>query len=71
MVYGFVEKSKRKPTWHELLHAIKRNFGGLDQVNPVESFKKNLTSLVTFDQKVNKLFGILHNILMIKNVFEF
>ncbi|XP_060594302.1 E3 ubiquitin-protein ligase rnf213-alpha-like, partial [Ruditapes philippinarum] len=51
MVYGFVEKSKRKPTWHELLHAIKRNFGGLDQVNPVESFKKNLTSLVTFDQK--------------------
>ncbi|XP_053396335.1 E3 ubiquitin-protein ligase rnf213-alpha-like isoform X2 [Mercenaria mercenaria] len=50
MVYSFVEKSKQKPTWHEMLHAIKRNFGGLDQVNPVESFRKNLTTIVHFEK---------------------
>lgn len=52
MVYGFVEKSKKKPTWHEMLHAIKRNFGGLDQVDPVESFRNNLQPVVQFDPKV-------------------
>ncbi|XP_053396009.1 E3 ubiquitin-protein ligase rnf213-alpha-like [Mercenaria mercenaria] len=50
MVYSFVEKSKQPPTWHEMLHAIKRNFGGLDQVNPVESFRKNLATIVHFEQ---------------------
>lgn len=56
MVYGFVEKSKKKPTWHEMLHAIKRNFGGLDQVDPVESFKKHLATVVHFETKVRYKF---------------
>ncbi|XP_053396010.1 E3 ubiquitin-protein ligase rnf213-alpha-like [Mercenaria mercenaria] len=51
MVYSFVEKSKQPPTWHEMLHAIKRNFGGLDQVNPVESFRKNLATRVHFEKR--------------------
>ncbi|XP_053396339.1 E3 ubiquitin-protein ligase rnf213-alpha-like isoform X2 [Mercenaria mercenaria] len=51
MVYSFVEKSKQKPTWHEMLHAIKRNFGGLDKVYPVGSFKEHLTGIVHFDKE--------------------
>ncbi|XP_060586365.1 E3 ubiquitin-protein ligase rnf213-alpha-like [Ruditapes philippinarum] len=51
MVYGFVEKSKQRPTWHEMLHAILRNFGGLDQVNPVRSFRENLSKVVQFDER--------------------
>ena len=42
MVYSFAEKSDKKPTWHELKHAILRNFGGLDKINPVEVFENTL-----------------------------
>ncbi|XP_053388233.1 E3 ubiquitin-protein ligase rnf213-alpha-like, partial [Mercenaria mercenaria] len=45
MVFRFVEKAKRKPTSHEMLHAIKRNFGGLDQIDPVQSFRRNLATV--------------------------
>ncbi|XP_053396342.1 E3 ubiquitin-protein ligase rnf213-alpha-like isoform X2 [Mercenaria mercenaria] len=51
MVYSFVEKSKQKPTWHEMLHAIKRNFGGLDKVDPVESFRRHLAKIIHFEQR--------------------
>jgi hypothetical protein len=46
MVFRFVEKGKRKPTWHEMKHAIMRNFGGLDEknVNPIESFRRNFAT---------------------------
>lgn len=52
MVYSFVEKSKKQPTWYEMLHAIKRNFGGLDQVDPVEYFRKNLATVLHLDTEV-------------------
>ncbi|KAL4233165.1 hypothetical protein ACF0H5_007850 [Mactra antiquata] len=55
MVYSFVEKSKNKPTWHEMLHSIKRNFGGLDQVNPVECFKKHLATKIKIETSPGKL----------------
>ncbi|XP_060597648.1 E3 ubiquitin-protein ligase rnf213-alpha-like, partial [Ruditapes philippinarum] len=51
MVYWFVEQSKQRPTWYEMLHAILRNFGGLDEVNPVKSFKENLSKVVHFDER--------------------
>ena len=34
MVCGFA--SKEPPSWHELQHAILRNFGGLDTVKPID-----------------------------------
>lgn len=52
MVYSFAEKARHQPTWHEMLHAIKRNFGGLDQVDPVENFRKNLATVVHLDTEV-------------------
>ncbi|KAK3585590.1 hypothetical protein CHS0354_036776 [Potamilus streckersoni] len=51
MIYSFCEKSRKVPTWHQLLHAIKRNFGGLNTVNPVETFTKRLSTLVNKDSK--------------------
>ena len=30
MVSAFSQKSRLEPTWPEMVHAIKRNFGGLD-----------------------------------------
>ncbi|XP_052808702.1 E3 ubiquitin-protein ligase rnf213-alpha-like isoform X1 [Mya arenaria] len=47
MVYSFVENSHQPPTWYEMLHAIRRNFGGLEQVKPEELFRKNLTRVLT------------------------
>ena len=43
MVFRFVEKGKRKPTWNEMIHAVMRNFGGLDvkKIDPVDSFRNN------------------------------
>ncbi|XP_022803330.1 E3 ubiquitin-protein ligase rnf213-alpha-like isoform X2 [Stylophora pistillata] len=40
MVYSIAAKSNRRPRWHELEHAIKRNFGGLIEGDPVEIFKR-------------------------------
>jgi hypothetical protein len=38
MVYSFSERSNKKPTWYQLKHAILRNFGGLDKINPADVF---------------------------------
>ena len=40
MVYSIASKSGKRPRWHELEHAIKRNFGGLIEGDPVEIFKR-------------------------------
>ncbi|XP_052224866.1 E3 ubiquitin-protein ligase rnf213-alpha-like [Dreissena polymorpha] len=48
MLSGFVAETKKTPTWPEMLHAIKRNFGGLDLVNPEKYFKKELSNAMDF-----------------------
>ena len=40
MVYSIAAKSGERPRWHQLEHAIKRNFGGLVEGEPVEIFKR-------------------------------
>ncbi|KAK3585575.1 hypothetical protein CHS0354_036762 [Potamilus streckersoni] len=43
MIYSFVEQTNKPPTWYQLLHSIRRNFGGLDAIKPVDTFAKRLT----------------------------
>ena len=47
MLYAMCQKSKDKPTWPQLEHAIKRNFGGLEteKLNPFNEFKISLDEL--------------------------
>ena len=47
MLYWMCHKSKQPPTGLQLEHAIRRNFGGLEQadLNPLEIFKKHLPSI--------------------------
>ena len=40
MVYAIAAKSRQKPGWYQLKHAIRRNFGGLTERRPVEIFKR-------------------------------
>ena len=40
MVYKIAEEQGREPRWPEVEHAIRRNFGGLDEIEPVEIFKQ-------------------------------
>ena len=40
MVYSIAAKSGERPRWPQLEHAIKRNFGGLVEGEPVEIFKR-------------------------------
>ena len=40
MVYKIAEEQGREPRWPEVEHAIRRNFGGLDEIKPVEIFKQ-------------------------------
>ena len=44
MLYWMCEKSGRPPTWPQLLHAIKRNFGGLKigGQDPIQLFERRL-----------------------------
>ena len=43
MVYKIAEEHNGEPRWPEIEHAIRRNFGGLDEVDPVKIFKKQFT----------------------------
>ncbi len=45
MVYGFMKRSGEFPTWAELQHAILRNFGGLDEIHPIDVFEKHLKNV--------------------------
>ena len=45
MVYRMAEEARREPRWFEVEHAIRRNFGGLDELDPVKIFKKHFSSL--------------------------
>lgn len=40
MVYKMAEEHRREPSWPEVEHAIRRNFGGLDEIDPVKVFRK-------------------------------
>lgn len=51
MVYAFAAQSKQKPSQRQLIAAICRNFGGLDTVDPVKSFRRLLPSSLC-DEKV-------------------
>ena len=44
MLYWLCERADRPFTWPQLEHAIRRNFGGLDDKNldPLEEFKKKI-----------------------------
>ncbi|XP_052817087.1 E3 ubiquitin-protein ligase rnf213-alpha-like [Mya arenaria] len=55
MVYCFVKRKKEKPTWPQILYAIKRNFGGLDSVDPVHTFKDNLRAVVSTEEHPDEI----------------
>ena len=40
MVYKIAEELDREPAWKDIEHAIRRSFGGLDEIDPVKSFEK-------------------------------
>ncbi len=51
MVYAFADSKDRDICWHQLVHAILRNFGGLDNLDPVLVFQDSITAL-NKDEKV-------------------
>ncbi|XP_067673877.1 E3 ubiquitin-protein ligase rnf213-alpha-like [Haliotis asinina] len=51
MVYAFADKHDRDICWHQLEHAVKRNFGGLDNLDPVVVFKDKITTVQKQEQK--------------------
>ena len=54
MVFSFAEKSKQPPTWFEMLHAIKRNFGGLEDIDPETRFRGKLTGRISINEQVHQ-----------------
>ena len=45
MLYWMCDKSSRPPTGPQLQHAIKRNFGGLEDFNTYKIFKTYLPNI--------------------------
>ena len=41
MVYAIAAKSGQRPMWNQVEHAVRRNFGGLVEGEPVEIFKRH------------------------------
>lgn len=54
MLYGFLSRSRKKPSWLQLKHSILRNFGGLENVKPVDIFYDKLSHLVDKDEEVRQ-----------------
>jgi len=44
MVYSIAANKEDNLSWTELEHAIRRNFGGLDEIDAVEVFSKHVGS---------------------------
>ncbi len=45
MVCGFVQRSRQMPTWRQIEHAVKRNFDGLDNVDPMRVFDRKIQNI--------------------------
>jgi len=74
MVCGFA--TERPPSWHELQHAILRNFGGLDTVKPIDVFNKYLkhigrnTKVIQYcDCSVEEIIALAREFLFFKLLF--
>jgi len=57
MLYWMCKEAELRLTWHQIEHAVKRNFGGLEQLDPLEVFKSKLNmptmvNLSDFPQQV-------------------
>ena len=48
MLYWMCDKTEKQPTGPQLLHAIRRNFGGLqdEKFNPEEEFLRRLPNTI-------------------------
>ncbi|XP_070188878.1 E3 ubiquitin-protein ligase rnf213-alpha-like [Littorina saxatilis] len=51
MAYAFAAKFKQTPSPRQLIAAIRRNFGGLDTIDPVVLFKKVMASSLCGEEK--------------------
>ena len=73
MLYWMCDKSDNPPTWPQLEHAIKRNFGGLEstELDPVKIFMDKLPcrreppDLSGVPEEVNERLGMIHTVLSI------
>eukprot|EP00118_Oscarella_pearsei_P024118 m.299185 g.299185 ORF g.299185 m.299185 type:complete len:1371 (+) comp40786_c0_seq51:168-4280(+) len=43
MIFSFCKETEKPPTGGQLIHAIRRNFGGLEEIDPVVIFMKHLS----------------------------
>lgn len=51
-IYATTSIKKITPSWQELQHIILRNFGGLEEINPLLIFKKHLSKVYEIDEQV-------------------
>ncbi|XP_048239631.1 E3 ubiquitin-protein ligase rnf213-alpha-like [Haliotis rufescens] len=51
MVYAFADKHDRDICWHQLVHAVRRNFGGLDNLDPVVVFRDKIGTVQKLEEK--------------------
>ena len=59
MVYKVAKEHGREPRWLEIEQAIRRNFGGLDEIDPVKIFRKY------FPFSRNDKVGVLKNLFVL------
>ena len=46
MLLGFAKKFERTPSWTMIEHTVRRNFGGLDDIDAVSIFKEKLRTVL-------------------------
>lgn len=55
MVYAFAAQSRDHPSPNQLTAAIRRNFGGLDSIDPVDVFREQLPMSLSPEKVDHKL----------------
>ena len=71
MVYKLAEELDREPAWKDIERAIRRSFGGLDDLDPVEFFGKQFPQgRRLMVRKQPALDGITRRVILLVTQFE-
>ena len=49
MLYWMCKEAELRLTWHQVEHAVRRNFGGLEQFDPLKVFRSKVIMPRTID----------------------
>ena len=68
MLYWMCKEAELTLTWHQIEHAVKRNFGGFEEFDPLETFRRKVIMPRTVDMSQHSKQVGMHCIVTTYNI---